>query len=247
MHEPAELTLVALDPGHTAGLAVDRIAGDLDADGMAALYRETDVLVKLSRVESLGLPPLEAFHAGVPSVVTPYTGHDEYLVHGVNGAVVGFDDPGGVAAWLDRLAADRALLARLSDGARETAAAWPGQAEATRALAGALRELAAAPPAAGGPAMSRALRRAIESGREQLRQRDVELAGVRGEVVSAKRETASAWREIDRLNDLVGELEASRAHLNDLLLKAEADLDAVRASRAYRAAVAARRVVRRRG
>src|SRR5919206_419577 len=81
-----------------------RLVGDLDAPGMAALYRESDVLLKLSRTEGLGLPPLEAAAVGTPSVVTPYGGHPDWLRHGGNGVQVGFDDLDGTAAWLDLLA-----------------------------------------------------------------------------------------------------------------------------------------------
>jgi O-antigen biosynthesis protein len=245
MRLPAELTVVALDPDHAGDLVADRIVGGLDADGMAALYRDADVLVKLSRVESLGLPPLEAFHVGVPCIVTPYTGHEEYVVHGENGAVVGFDDPDAATAWLDRLASDRALLGRLSDGARSTAARWPDQAASTERLAAALRELVEQPAPDGGPAIARTLRRGIETGREHLRQRDVELAGVRGEVVHWRVEAEAAWEQIHRLNGLVADLEGSRLHVNQLLLEAQANLEEVRNSRAYRAAVTARRVLRR--
>jgi hypothetical protein len=232
--------VVALDPGHADGLPVDRVVGGLDAAGMAALYDETDVLVKLSRVESLGLAPLEAFHRGVPCIVTPYTGHEEYAVHGVNGAVVGFDDPRGVTGWLDRLARDRDLLARLSEGARATAARWPDAEAATATLARGLREFESGPPPAHGPALGRTVRRAIETGREQLRQREAELLQLQGDLAYER-------DRIDGLNALVEELEHSRRHVNELLLKAEADLEEIRSSRAYRATVAARRVVRRGG
>src|SRR4051812_25428739 len=73
MHEPVRSTLVALEPEGGVDLTVDRVTGALDPDGMAALYRDHDVLLKLSRVEGLGLAPVEGFHSGLPCVVTPYT------------------------------------------------------------------------------------------------------------------------------------------------------------------------------
>jgi hypothetical protein len=240
MRQPAELTVVALDPEHAGELVADRIVGGLDADGMAALYRETDVLVKLSRVESLGLPPLEAFHAGVPCVVTPYTGHEDYVVHCENGAVVGFDDPDAVTRWLDRLASDRDTLRRLSDGARATAARWPDQAASTERLAAALRELVELPVPESGAAMARTLRRGIETGREEVRH-------LAGEVKHWQGEAESAWQQIHRLNDHVGELEYSRLEVNERLINTKAELEDVRRSRAYRAERMARRVLRKRG
>ena len=241
MREPAELTVVALDPDHAGELGADRVVGGLDADGMAALYRETDVLLKLSRVESLGLPPLEAFHCGVPCVMTPYTGHEDYVVHGENAAVVGYDDGAAVARWLDRLASDRDLLARLSAGARATAARWPGRAASTEQLAGALRALAEGPVPAAGPAMARTIRRSVETGREALRQ--LELA--REERDRRVAELTQLWERVDGLNGHISELERSRLHVNELLLQREAELEELRSSRAYRAAVTARNVLKR--
>src|SRR6185295_1422221 len=109
---------------------------------MAELYGTNDVLLKLSRGEGLGMAPLEAAAVGTPSVVTPYGGHADWLRHGVNGVEVMFDDVMGTAAWLDRLALDRALVRRLGDGALETAAAWPTLEQATDRLADALRAVA---------------------------------------------------------------------------------------------------------
>jgi O-antigen biosynthesis protein len=245
MERPAELTVVALDPAHARELGADRVVGGLDADGMAALYRETDVLLKLSRVEGLPLPPLEAFHCGVPCIVTPFTGHEDYVQHGSNGAVTGFDDRDAVTAWLDRLADDRDLLARLSDGARATATRWPDPAAATRVLAGALRELAEGPAPVAGPAMARTIRHAIETGREHLRQRDVDLAGVVALSDRRHEQIEELWAKIDELNEHIAELERSRLHVNELLLQREAELEELRNSRAYRASVAARNLVKR--
>ena len=121
MSEPAELTVVAPNPGQAGAIDGARVVGGLDPPGMAALYAEHDVLLKLSRVESLGLGPIEAAHVGTPAVVAPYTGHEEHVVHGRNGLVVGFDDQPGAARALDRLARDRDLLRRLAGGAARRA------------------------------------------------------------------------------------------------------------------------------
>jgi glycosyltransferase involved in cell wall biosynthesis len=169
MREPVRSTLVALDPAvfHPAG--VDRVVGGLDRDGMAALYAESDVVLKLSRAEGLGLPPLEAAAVGTPSVVTPFGGHADWLRHGENGILVGFDDLPGTAAWLDALARDRGLLHRLGAGARETAARWPTVEESADAMAGALRAVAEAEPGDAGAAR-RAVARSVG--------RNVELARI---------------------------------------------------------------------
>ena len=234
---PAELTVVALDPAHAGDLGADRVVGGLDADGMAALYRETDVLVKLSRVESLGLPPLEAFHCGVPCVVTPYTGHEDYVVHGENGAVVGFDDPGAVTAWLDRLAGDRELLARLSEGAPcdRRALAGPGG-----------RDGDGSPPrCASSPTAPR--RRPARRWRARCGARSSPAASILRQLDLAREERD---RRVGRARGAVGEGPTRRtrsstnsstaAQVDELLLKARPSSRKCSTSRAYRAAVSAR-------
>nr|MDQ3936076.1 glycosyltransferase family 4 protein [Actinomycetota bacterium] len=142
MSEAAEVTVVAGDPSAADGIEGARIAGGLEPAGMAALYAEHDVLLKLSRVESLGLAPIEAFHVGVPAVVTPYTGHEEYLEHGRNGLVVGYDDVPGTARALDALARDRGRLRELAQGALATAERWPAADAAAAEFAAAVTALA---------------------------------------------------------------------------------------------------------
>ena len=63
-----------------------------------ACYASTDVVLKLSRVEGMFGPPLEGFHRGATCVVTPVTGHDEYVAHGWNGLVIDWDDVRGHGA-----------------------------------------------------------------------------------------------------------------------------------------------------
>jgi O-antigen biosynthesis protein len=168
MREPVQSTLVALDPTVVNADGVDRLVGALSPGEMAALYFESDVVLKLSRAEGLGLPPLEAAAMGTPSVVTPYGGHEDWLRHGVNGVQVGFDDIAGTSAWLDVLARERALLARLGRGALETARGWPTPEESAEAFAVALREICDSPPAdpeAVRRAVARAIARNLEPGR----------------------------------------------------------------------------------
>jgi glycosyltransferase involved in cell wall biosynthesis len=242
MSAPASVTVVSRRPGADPPGA-DRVLSALSAPEMARLYAETDVMVKLSRFEGLGLPPLEAAHAGVPSIVTPFGGQEDWLRHGANGIEVGFDDLATVTAWLDLLARDRDLLARLGRGALATAAEWPGTEDATRQLAGALRTVAAAPTDP--RARARALRRQVDLGREELRRRDVDLDEVRGALrwnkealEDARTEGRRIYGELDRLNALVGELYADHDRLR-------LRVDQVEGSRAYRAGEALKRLLRR--
>jgi glycosyltransferase involved in cell wall biosynthesis len=149
---PLETTLVTPEPPSAAlRPAFDRVVGPLEHRDMAPLYGQTDVLLKLSRVEGVFTPPLEAFHVGATCVVWPVTGHDEYVEHGRNGVVCDFDDVAGTAHWLEALAGDRALLERLRAGALETARSWPSWEDSSASFAQALTRIAAggSPPAQG--------------------------------------------------------------------------------------------------
>jgi hypothetical protein len=188
MSQPVELT---------------RAEGGLDPAPMAALYAEHDVLLKLSRVEGVALPPIEAMHVGTPCVVTPHTGHDEYVRHRENGLLVGFDDIPATARALDELALDRELLGRLSEGALRTAAEWPSAGESSDALAAALEELAAGPPPAVEPALAALAARqrlAIELGRAQL-----------GELVWKEEALAKVELQLDQTRDERAYKAAARA------------------------------------
>lgn len=213
------VTVVALDPAAAGGLPADRVVGGLDAAGMAALYREADVVVKLSRFEGLGLAPIEAFHAGVPCVVTPYGGHREYLVGGENGLLVGFDDLPGTIRALDRLDADRGLLARLSEGALRTAEGWPDPAASTDALRAALDAL--------GPG----------------EQDPAALWPVLGQTEAARGELDELRAGIEELGGNKADLQRHLADAQDRVHVLGTQLEETRASRAYRAALALRALI----
>ena len=234
MSEPAEVTVVSLDPSAAAGLDADRVVGGLDPAGMADLYARTDVVLKLGRFEGFGLAPLEAFHLGVPCVVTPYSGHEEYVVHGENGLVAGFDDLPAATRWLDLLARDRALLARLGDGAVRTAEGWPDPEASTAELERALVALLDAPPARTEEAFPRMLR-------------EVRAAA---EVNRHASSGAGDPAGLERAQALVDELSYSREECKRALNETLAELDRrnrqyeeVISTRAYRTAVSARRIL----
>jgi glycosyltransferase involved in cell wall biosynthesis len=159
MTEPRHVTLVAGDgSGAAVAGAVDRVAGPVSQQELARLYADADVLLKLSRVEGMFGPPLEAFHRGATCIVTPVTGHDEYVVHGENGWVVDWDDAYGTARALDLLAADRVLLHRLRWGALATARSWPSWEQQGQVMAAALLALHREPPPSGVAASRRLAR-----------------------------------------------------------------------------------------
>jgi hypothetical protein len=238
MTEPAEATVVAGDPGGAGGLDGANVVGGLDPAGMAALYAEHDVVLKLSRVESLGLAPIEGFHAGVPAVVSPYTGHEEYLDHGRNGLVVGHDDIPGTARALDDLARDRARVRELSEGALATAAAWPSADAAAQGFAAAAADLCAGPepdPDAALRSLQRAQRRWLELSREHTRQEEAVAHGLRGSIEWYENALAQATEHHEFLDERLREADEHQR-------EAQRQMREIKDSRVYRAMVAARRL-----
>ena len=157
MLEPHRVTVVASDLRGGTELAADEVVGPLSQREMAELYASNDVLLKLSSVEGVSGPPLEAFHRGATCVVTPVTGHDEYVEHGVNGLLTDWDDLRGTARHLDLLARDRALLHFLRTNALETARAWPSWEESSQQMAAALLAIREEPQPGGPVASARLL------------------------------------------------------------------------------------------
>lgn len=146
MSEPRHVTVVCGERKALGEVAADELVGPLSHTEMAELYGRSDVLLKLSSVEGMFGPPLEAFHRGATCVVTPVTGHEEYVLHGYNALLCDWEDLRGTARQLDLLARDRELLDRLRAGALATARAWPDWDRCSRELAAALQEIGREPP-----------------------------------------------------------------------------------------------------
>jgi glycosyltransferase involved in cell wall biosynthesis len=163
MREPHHLTVVCGDRDGLGDVVADRIVGPLTPDEMATLYGESDVLLKLSSVEGMFGPPLEAFHRGATCVTTPVTGHEEYIEHGWNALICEWDDAGGTARALDLLARDRRLLYFLRSNALHTARGWPDWHQQGALMALALRRIRDAPPPAAAAA-ARALTSDLAAG-----------------------------------------------------------------------------------
>ncbi len=174
MREPRHVTVVCGDREALGDVVADEIVGPLSHREMADLYERTDVVLKLSSVEGMFGPPLEGFHRGATCVVTPVTGHEEYVEHGWNGMLTDWDDLRGTARQLDLLARDRELLHFLRTNALETARAWPSWEQSSQFMAGALLAIHREPQAAaaGGAARLLAdLRGGIEAYNGHLRER----------------------------------------------------------------------------
>lgn len=176
MSEPRRVTAVCGDPrAHIDIHGADEIVGPLSHREMADLYADHDVVLKLSTVEGMSGPPLEGFHRGATCVVTPVTGHEEYIVHGHNALITDWDDLGGTARQLDLLARDRRLLHFLRTNALQTARAWPDWEQASQFMAAALSAIAQAPAPSAVPAASRLaadLRGGVEIYQRRLQERE---------------------------------------------------------------------------
>jgi glycosyltransferase involved in cell wall biosynthesis len=174
MREPHHVTVVCGDRKTLGVVPADQIVGPLSHREMAGLYRTTDVVLKLSSVEGMFGPPLEGFHGGATCVVTPVTGHEEYVEHGFNGLLTDWEDLRGTARQLDLLARDRELLHFLRTNALETARAWPGWEQSSQFMAAALLAIEREPPPSSPAASARLLadlRGGIEIYHGHLRER----------------------------------------------------------------------------
>jgi O-antigen biosynthesis protein len=190
MREAHETTLVVGNREGLGDVAADRVIGPVPHRDMAAVYAETDVLLKLSRVEGMYGPPLEGFHLGATCVTTEVTGHEEYVVHGFNALVCDWDDPQGTARQLDLLARDRRLLHELRHNALLTARAWPSWEQAGQFMALALREIHRR-PAPGGVEASRRMVADVRAGVELYRRH-----------ISERNEYARQVERLDRVKNL---------------------------------------------
>jgi glycosyltransferase involved in cell wall biosynthesis len=175
MREPHHVTLVGTTSDQHLRHAVDRVVGPLTHAQMAQLYAESDVVLKLSRVEGMFGPPLEGFHMGATCVTTPVTGWDEYVEHGWNAMLVDWDDLPGTARQLDLLARDRRLLHFLRTNALETARGWPSWEQAGSFMAGVLAAIhrePPAPPGAGAAQLMADASAALDRHRRDRQERD---------------------------------------------------------------------------
>jgi N-acetyl-alpha-D-glucosaminyl L-malate synthase BshA len=126
---PTTLTVVGEGPererlqARAQALGVDaRFVGR--RDDVPELLRSADAFVFPSDVESFGLAALEASAAGIPVVATRTGGVPEVIRDGVTGLLSEVGDVAGLAAHLDRLAADPELARRLGQAGRRLALEW---------------------------------------------------------------------------------------------------------------------------
>jgi glycosyltransferase involved in cell wall biosynthesis len=89
---------------------------------MPHIYRQCDILLKSSKLESFSYPPLEMMSTGGFAVVAPNDGNAEYLVHGENCLLYKPGDIEDGVRQIMMIAEDAGLRDRLYEGAQKTAA-----------------------------------------------------------------------------------------------------------------------------
>jgi GT2 family glycosyltransferase len=100
----------------------ERHLGMLSRQDVAEQLRASDVFLDMSVYQAFGRTALEAMACGATAVVPAVGGVWEFIEHGRNALAVDTLEPAGALDALTALADDRALLARLREGARRTAA-----------------------------------------------------------------------------------------------------------------------------
>jgi Glycosyltransferase len=88
---------------------------------LANLYASSYVFVYTSRLESFGLPPVEAMASGTPVVMTRTEGSKDYGIHNYNSLIAEVDDYKKIAEYVEYLLDNPSEADRLSIGALETA------------------------------------------------------------------------------------------------------------------------------
>lgn len=110
---------------------VSKIFSQVPISDVPDIYRECDVLIKLSTVEGMFGPPLEMFHCGGTSIVLDVTGHDEYIVDGLNSMVIKERDFDAIVDRISEQLLDVESLSKQKVNASETANQWPNWDESS--------------------------------------------------------------------------------------------------------------------
>ena len=99
----------------------DEVFKKIPYSEMPSIYQSCDILLKMSEVESFGLPNLEMMACGGAVITTAFTGHEEYAVHGENAFVVEIGDIKTAKERLQQLIHNPELRKKFGDNGIETA------------------------------------------------------------------------------------------------------------------------------
>jgi glycosyltransferase involved in cell wall biosynthesis len=208
---PKRITLVtASDVPDEIRHRVESVFTKVPVTQMAEIYRNTDVLLKLSNVEGMFMPPLEAFHCGATAICSWVTGCDEYVQHGWNGFLTAPGDYDSIRRYFVLIDRDRRLLNFLRFNALATGVSWPSWQQSSRFMAAILEKIARRQSSAdmeAGLLIPALFRKSIDASeraaevaelRAVLAQRAAELAELRAILAQRAAELAElrAFREI---------------------------------------------------
>ncbi|ARP39459.1 glycosyltransferase [Vibrio syngnathi] len=104
---------------------VSKVFSQIPMSETANIYKQCDVIIKLSTVEGMFGPPLEMFHCGGTAIVFNVSGHDEYIINNFNARVIEDNNVDEVVRFIRELQEDVDKLNALKDGALITADSWP--------------------------------------------------------------------------------------------------------------------------
>lgn len=104
---------------------VTKLYSRLPVTEVGRVYSSCDILLKLSTVEGMFGPPLEAFHCGSTSITYDVTGYDEYIRHNENALVSFSREDNDVINKINYLVDNRDVLEKLKREALLTAEFWP--------------------------------------------------------------------------------------------------------------------------
>jgi glycosyltransferase involved in cell wall biosynthesis len=116
------------------------LAGVLGRSALDDVYRDADLLVAPSRVESYGMAIAEALRRGIPVLASDVGGIPEAVGDGSAAILVPPGDADALGAALTRWLADPALRARLTSAARRGRDSMPHWNETARRVASVLEE-----------------------------------------------------------------------------------------------------------
>ncbi|MBI5839233.1 MAG: glycosyltransferase family 4 protein [Chloroflexi bacterium] len=102
----------------------DRFFERVPWDQMRHIYSSCDILLKMSRVESFSMPPLEMMACGGTAVVGKVTGIDEYIIDNYNALVVEQGDVDGAHNALSKLIENNEFRLQLTRNGKITASKW---------------------------------------------------------------------------------------------------------------------------
>jgi glycosyltransferase involved in cell wall biosynthesis len=132
------------------GASVD-LVGEVPNDAVVTYLASHDAVAVPSSYEAAGIAYLEAMRMGRPVIATVAGGACELLDDGVEGFLVEPGNPDVIRERLMRWAADRGLLARMGEAAKERAMAHPTWAESLQPVRDLLTSLVGTRPRQAAP------------------------------------------------------------------------------------------------